>query len=119
MRALSEPHGADVQHIREKFAPDISDIEFIHALAAEGDWCIVSQDRLTRNPLEKEVLRRSRLTAFILAKGWANHKEWDKTWHLIRWWPRIMEQADLVTGGAAFEVPFRFSGKGQFKQIKL
>ena len=119
IHVLSEPHGAEVQHIRDKFASNTPDHKWINALAAEGSWCIISQDRLTKNSLEKEALRRSGLTAFILAKGWIDHTEWEKAWHLMRWWPRIMEQADLVTGGAAFEVPFRFSGKGQFKQIKL
>ena len=37
---------------------------------------------------------------------------------VVRWWPRIMEQADLVTGGAVFEVPYNFSGKGRFQQIQ-
>jgi hypothetical protein len=30
-----------------------------------------------------------------------------------------MEGADLFQGGAAFEVPWIFSGKGKFKPIRL
>ena len=106
-------------HLRERFAKDTPDVEWINVLAVEGDWCIVTGDRLKKNPLEREALRRSGLTAFFLTKGWANLKEWDKAWHLVRWWSRIMDQPGLVEGGAAFDVPVRFSGKGKFKQIKM
>ena len=95
------------------------DVIWIGALATEGDWCIITQDRLTKKSLEKEALRQSGLIAFILAKGWSGLKEWDKAWHLVRWWPRILTQAALVKGGAAFQVPVRFSGKGKFTQIRL
>ena len=74
---------------------------------------------ILQKPLEREALRQSELIAFILAKGWSNLAEWDKAWHLIRWWARVMDQAGLVTGGAAFLVPVRFSGKGRFQQIKI
>lgn len=117
--ALCDPLGVDIQHIREKFSGNTPDVEWIGALATEGDWCIITQDRLTKKSLEKEALRRSGLIAFILAKGWSALKEWDKAWHLVRWWPRILEQAALVEGGAAFQVPVKFSGKGKFTQIRL
>src|SRR4030095_2917360 len=88
--ALCQPEGIAVQHLRQKFKPDTSDVDWIAALSTEGDWSIVSQDRLTRKSPEREALRRSGLTAFILASGWSDLQEWDKAWHLIRWWPRIM-----------------------------
>ena len=119
IHALCEPHGVGVEHLREKFPHNVQDREWIAALGAEGGWSIVSQDRFTKSSLEKEALRRSGLVAFIMAKGWANHKEWEKAWRLVRWWPRIMEQANLVEGGAVFEVPVRFVGKGKFRPIKL
>lgn len=119
LAALSKPHQIDVEHIRDKFKANTPDIEWIDALSADGGWTVISQDRLTRNPLEREALRRSGLIAFILAKGWTSLREWDKAWQLVRWWPRIIEQTGLVKGGAAFDVPVRFSGRGQFQQIRL
>lgn len=117
--ALCAPEGVAVEHLRQKFPEDISDVEWIERLAKESEWAVITQDRLMRNRLEKEAFRRSGLTAFDLTKAWASHRYWEKAAQLVRWWPRIMEQAGLVEGGAAFEVPWRFSGKGKFKALRL
>lgn len=117
--SLCEPDGILVQHLREKFAANTPDEIWIRTLGQEGAWSIVSQDRFAKNSLEQEAFRRSGLTAFILPKSWAGLKEWDKAWRLIRWWPRIIEQAGLIEGGAAFLVPINFSGKGKFKQMRI
>jgi hypothetical protein len=119
LNALSEPGGDEVRHIADsRFARNTPDVVWIDALAKEGDWCIVTQDRLTKNPHEKEALRRSGLTTFVLSKGWSSFKEWHKAWLLVRWWPVIIQQAGLVSGGV-FEVPVKFSGKGRLKAVKL
>ena len=117
LAALCEPESVGVYHLRDKFKPETPDVEWIDALTNEGDWAIVSQDRLTRKSPERDALRRSGLTAFILTKGWTDLREWDKAWHLVRWWPRIMASATLVSG--AFEVPVKFSGHGKLRQIGL
>ena len=116
---LSATEGVDVVHLTEKFPDDTPDVDWIDTLAAEEDWVVISQERLIKNPLEKEALRRSGLTAFILVKGWSKYQHWDKAAQMVRWWPRIMEMAELVEGGAVFEVPWRVTGKGKFHPIKL
>ncbi len=117
--ALCAPDGNVVEHIRDKFPHSTPDVEWIAALAKEGGWVIISQDRFHKNPLEKEALRLAGLTVFVLKRSWVGQKNWEKASRLVRWWPRIVEQADLVTGGAVFEVPYKFSGKGRFQQIRL
>jgi hypothetical protein len=94
------------------------DVDWIKTLSDEGGWVIVTHDRFTKNSLEKEALRASGLITFILAKGWANLPEWEKAWVLVRWWPRIIDQSELVKMGAFF-VPVKFSGKGRFEPVKL
>jgi hypothetical protein len=69
--------------------------------------------------MEKEALRRLGLAAFILKSGWSQLAHWDKAWRLVRWWPRIVEQANLVHGGAVFLVPVNFRGVGKFEQVRL
>lgn len=119
VRELSVPDRLHVIHKHDRFAHGTKDIDWINALSGEGAWIVISQDRFTKNPLEREALRRQGFTVFMLKKQWAEQRYWDKAARLIRWWPRIVEQAELITGGAAFFVPFKFTGKGKFETEKL
>lgn len=114
--ALCEPEDVQVVHLRDRFTENTPDVEWIEALSMDADWVGVAINRFKKTPFEREALRRSGLTAFILVKGWGNQKYWDQAAQLVRWWPRIMEQAELVQPGAIFEVPWKFSGKGRFRQ---
>lgn len=118
LHALSEPSGHEVVHLRQKFPQTTSDSTWIDSLSADGGWSVVTHDKLNKG-LEREVLRRAGLIVFFLDKSWANHDFWQKAQSLVRWWPRIIEQSEGIKGGAAFKVPFNFSGKGQFEQVTL
>ena len=119
LNALSKTFDHSVHHLRSRFADDAPDIQWIRELAEEGSWCIVTQDRLVRSKAEKEALRLSGLVTFVLKSGWSSLDYWDKAWQLTRWWPRIIDQGVGIAGPAAFGVPVRFSGRGQFEQYQL
>lgn len=103
--ALCRPKHA-VEHLRSKFSQETPDEAWIEALAVEGHWVIVSGDpRIVKSPQSREVWRRSGLTAFFLKKGWMHHGLWEQCWRLVRWWPAIMQQSELVKPGAGFLVP--------------
>lgn len=104
--ALCAPEGHRVIHKLEKFSPNTPDIDWVRTLVEEGNWVIISHDRFSKTPLEKEALRSSGLISFILKKGWKDKKAWDQAWRIIRWWPHIMNQSELVSSGV-FEVPFK------------
>lgn len=117
--ALSQQEGFRVYHLTDKFPADTHDAVWIETLAKESDWCIVSQDVFRKNDLEKEALRRCGLTVFSLERSWNQQTFWVKAAQLVRWWPIIIKQADLIQGGAAFRVPWRFTGRGRLEQIRL
>jgi hypothetical protein len=101
--------------LRSRFAANTPDIDWIQELASERDWTIISGDAFRkRNGVERKILRRSGLSVFVLQSSWANYPYWDKTANLIRWWPRIVDQANAVEA-IAMEVPWRIAGK--FKQL--
>ncbi|WP_124093556.1 DUF5615 family PIN-like protein [Burkholderia gladioli] len=116
--ALSENSGHRVVHLKDLFPPNTPDSDWIAALAREGGWSVVTHDKLNKG-LEREALRRAGLIVFFLDRGWSSHKFWDKAYSLVRWWPRIVEQAEGMAGGAAFKVPYAFAGKGRFGQVIL
>jgi hypothetical protein len=114
LHALCEPADHSVTHLREKFAPNTKDSDWIETLSRESGWSVVTHDKLNKG-LEREALRRAGLIVFFLDKGWSNHQFWGIAHNLVRWWPRIIEQSEGIKGGAAFKVPYNFTGKGQFE----
>jgi hypothetical protein len=108
-----------VKHLKDKFSGNTPDHQWIDALAAEGDWVVISQDALMKNDLEREALRRSGLVVFALAAAWSSQTHWIKAQNLVKWWPAIMDHAMRYRGGAAIRVPWQFSGKGKVEQIQL
>lgn len=105
----------DVIHLKTQFRPNTPDIEWIEALADEKNWTIISGDAFrNQNGMERKVLHQSGLSVFVLQSSWASYPYWEKTAQLIRWWPRIVAQANAVDR-IAMEVPWKTTGK--FKQL--
>lgn len=118
LRELSKPESHDVLHLKDKFATNTPDTEWIKCLSEERGWIVVTHDNLNKG-LEREALRRAGLLVFFLDKSWVNHNYWEKAHNLVKWWPRIIEQAGGIEGGAAFQVKWNLSGKGKFEQVKI
>ncbi len=118
LNALSRAGGDEVFHLRQRFLPSTPDHAWIGSLATEGHWAIVSHDRFTKNELERNALQVSGFIVFVLTRGWSGLPFWDKVALLVRWWPRILEQARLVESGG-FLVPPRYGAKGRFKSVPL
>lgn len=114
-----EDEAHEIVHLTDRFSPNCHDLEWIQALSREGGWAVISQDRFRRNDLEREALRKSGLIVFALGNTWAHQAHWEKAHNLVKWWPAILDQAARYQGGAAVRVPWRFSGKGKFEQIRL
>lgn len=117
LNELSAPYGHSVFHLTEKFASNSADLDWIKTLIEEGDWTIISQDQFNKSDLEKEAFRRAGLTVFCLARQWRKAPYWEKAYRIIRWWPLIIAQSELLTGGAALKVPWNYYSK-RFEQIK-
>ena len=105
-------------HLRDRFPHNTIDSVWIESLSTDGGWSVVTHDKLNKG-LEREALRRAGLIVFFLDKGWSNHTFWDIAHNLVRWWPRVIDQSEGIKGGAAFKVPYNFSGKGRFEQVTL
>jgi hypothetical protein len=105
--ALAHVDVGSVRTVRDHVARGISDAEWIAAVAKAGSHAVISGDRrMTTRKHELEALRKAKLTAFILAKGWAEQTFWSKAWLLVRWWPKIVELASKHPAGTVFVVPY-------------
>lgn len=66
-----EADGHSVAHLKDKFAPNTPDEEWIATLADEGDWVVISADNhITKKPILRDLWHRAGLTGFFLKKGW-------------------------------------------------
>jgi hypothetical protein len=110
---------AEVVHLVDRFDRNAKDTLWIPKLASEGGWVVISGDRFAKSDEEREAVRRSGLIIFTLAKTWSSQRHWPKAQNLVKWWPAIADQAGRITGGAAFRVNWRFSGKGRFEVIRF
>ena len=113
LNSLSAPQDCSVCHFAELFPErNIPDDQWLSELSAQGDWVVVSGDmRIFKSPHLKQIWIESKLTTFFLAKGWMHQKFWDQAWWLVRWWPEIMQQAQIVEPGTGYEVPAKPHGK--------
>ena len=115
---LCQQFDHSVLHLKDKFPSDTADSVWISSLAIEGAWVVITHDKLNKG-IEREALRQAGLLVFFLDKSWGDHKFWEKAHQLVKWWPRIIEQAEGIQGGATFKVTWNFSGKGKFEQVRL
>lgn len=97
-----------IHHLRERWPPSTHDDVWLPALAAEGDWVVLSGDvRISKSAKLREAWKAAapKLTTFFLAPGWTNLGFWEQAWRIVRWWPLITEQSDRMEPGAVFLVP--------------
>ncbi|MBO0903472.1 hypothetical protein [Jiella sonneratiae] len=106
-----------IVHLREKFGPGVKDVEWIPVLSSEGRWVVLSGDRrITRNELEYQAFRNSRLIGFFLSRGLQKAKVTKQMERILFLWETIEKQAAIVAGGAMFELPMRSSLIEQLKR---
>jgi len=107
-RALNElitPEGHSVSHLRDRYRPNMSDVDWLTALAREkdGPWIIVSGDmRISRNKAERKAWLDSSHIIFFLSKGWTNIEPYTQLSKLIKIFPEIVSQAEQARPGDGF-----------------
>lgn len=121
IRALSvvHPDVTDVQHLSDLFPRNCDDATWIDELTRNGPWAVVSVDKFAKQGgAEREALRRAGHAVFLLDPQWSRQTFWPQAERMVRWWPQIVKQTTLTSGGA-FVVPWHHSSKSKFRAVKL
>lgn len=88
--AVEDKH--EIVHLRDKFAEDTPDKDWITGLAGEGGWIIITADiRIRKNPAERAALESSGLTWFFFPKGFMGIDRWEQSWRTIKIFPDIIK----------------------------
>jgi len=107
----------EIIHIRERYGPGVKDIQWIGDLSSEGRWIVISGDRrISRNKAEYNAFRASNLVGFFLSKGLYKSPLTKQMERILALWETIEKQAEIVQGGAMFELPVSSS---RLKQLGL
>lgn len=95
-------------HLKERFVPDIADVDWLDALADEPDWIILSADTaISRNPHEVAAWKRGGHPTFFLKAHWVHQPLWLQASRLFLLFPEILRRAEKARSGDAFVVPFK------------
>jgi hypothetical protein len=112
INALVEPQGHHVIALRRKFPPDTEDIVRIKALGEDGGWVVISGDAgITRRAAERQAWRQAKLIGFFVMPSWRKLNPLIQTARLLLWWDSLVAQAQLVEGGAIFQLPVKSSSR--------
>lgn len=103
-----------VTHLRDKFAQNTADDEWLSQLGAEGDWIVITGDfRISRNKHLRTAWRESGLTVFFLKKGWTSIPPMLQHSKLTARIEQIIELAERHPRGAGFAV----SAAGKIEKV--
>ena len=92
----------------DRFGPASADVEWLGRLGQEGGWAFISNDqRIWRNPQECAALLAADVIGFFLEAAWRKRSVtvFEQAGRLIMWWPKLMQQCEIVQPPAAFRVP--------------
>ena len=97
--------------LRDKFPPDVSDIDWITTLDAEGGWAVLTRDlRLRTRPHERAALDRSRIVYFFIGGAWRKYSVPEMAARLIGLMPIMATQTEIASSGR-FELPINAGSK--------
>lgn len=114
LHQLVEPEH-HVVHLKDRFASNIEDPEWMRALAGESDLVIVTADvRIRRNPHELRAWKEAGHTVFFLKPGWVNLPFWEQVNKFTKCFPALIETARHARRGSAFLV----SVNGKIEALK-
>lgn len=104
----------EITFLAERFARDISYIDWIAELSKEGQWVVISGDRrITRN---RAAFRNSNLIGLFLSEGMYKAPVAKQMERILALWPNIVTVCKTVQGGAMFELPLK---RTLLRQLKI
>jgi hypothetical protein len=97
--------------LREKFAENTKDVDWISGLDNEVGWAVVTTERrLKTRPHERLALERSKIVFFFLTGAWLKYSVPETAWRLIRLVP-LMNTQSSVTESGLFDLPVNATSK--------
>jgi hypothetical protein len=95
----------EITALRDKFSPNVADVDWITALDREGGWAVLTQDlRIRTRRHERVAMDRARIVFFFLAGAWRKFTVEETAARLIRLITELAERG-------RFELPINAGSK--------
>jgi hypothetical protein len=108
LRILADVQGYELVHLTDLYPPNMPDLEWMTALAEQGDWIVISADpRIMRNKVERKAWEECGLTTFFFSDNWSQKQFWKQMADLVSWWPSIVLEARKAPAGSGYLVPVK------------
>ena len=102
---LEGDEGIFVEHLKNKFPANKSDIEWLRELAKEGDWFVITRDNQIRSRAhERRAWKESHIPIVFLQKSWIKQDLWEMAWRFIKYWPKLKENVNRNRNNESFEL---------------
>lgn len=112
LHELIKAEGHEAYSLREKFAANISDIDYFNQLGR--DWIVVSKDlQNSRKKAERAAILKNDIVAFYLSAGLGKKKVNEQAAAIFWHWENMLAQRKLSKNGL-FQIP---ENKGRFKSL--
>jgi hypothetical protein len=108
--------GHEAVHLRDRFAQDSADVEWITALGEEEEtWVVITgDDRIRKNRAERAAYREAQIRGFVLAPAYHTTKHNVTASVLVRRWPDIEDMVGRFAPPFLVEMPINYSSKLRF-----
>lgn len=111
-RALDVLFEDEAIHLRDRFDPAISDVDWIAELGRERSWCVLSGDyRISRNRAEQLAWRSTDLIGFFMQPNLKRAPLPDQAARVIRYWPALVAIAHHTDGPSLYALSLRGSSR--------
>ena len=100
-----------VRFLDDHFDKATKDVDWIKAVSIwdEPPVVISADNRMRRDPVERQALATSKLTLVFIKAGFHNFSMHDQALKLLKIWPEIVTETKRVVEPTAFEITPRFA----------
>jgi hypothetical protein len=100
-------------HLRDRFAPDTPDVEWITTLGEDSEtWIVITgDDRIRKNKAERAAYRQAGLRGFVLARAYHTTGHNITASVLVRRWPDIEDVVRRIAPPFLMEMPINYGSR--------
>lgn len=87
-------------HLRDRFAPDTKDVDWIPVAGSEGWVLVTADDHLRTRVAERRALEQNGVTTIFLPRRFLDRGLWKQAEYIVRYWPLFQSALEQLRTGS-------------------